>query len=127
MAKASKKATPPRGRCTKTSTAREATWKTGIKEQQLDLFADRTSAHTMRANQLRLWFLQPHERHARHRPQGHAPGERHRGTIRLKLLKLGAQLKISVRRFTIHFASACPYQDVFRQAWTNLQHYPIRS
>jgi hypothetical protein len=48
------------------------------------------------------------------------------GTIRLKLLKIGAQLKISVRRILIHLASACPYQDVFHQAWRNLQHLPMR-
>ena len=48
------------------------------------------------------------------------------GTLRLKLLKLGAQIKVSVRRILIHFASACPYQDVFRRTWQNLQHYPLR-
>ncbi|MCH8194703.1 MAG: transposase [Chloroflexi bacterium] len=48
------------------------------------------------------------------------------GTIRLKLLKIGAQITISVRRILIHFASACPYQEVFRHAWRNLQHYPLR-
>jgi hypothetical protein len=42
-------------RSTRTSTARVARWRTA-KECQLDLFADRTSAATMRANQLRLWF-----------------------------------------------------------------------
>ena len=48
------------------------------------------------------------------------------GTIRLKLLKIGAQISLSVRRIVIHFASACPYQEIFHQAWQQLQHYPLR-
>jgi hypothetical protein len=101
-----------------------------IKEQQLDLFADRTSTHTMRANQLRLWMstfaytlVAALRRSAL---KGTRLARATCGTIRLKLLKLGAQLTISVRRFVIHLASACPYQDVFRQAWHNLQHAPLR-
>jgi hypothetical protein len=102
-----------------------------IKEQQLDLFADRTSAHTMRANQLRLWFsalayvlVSALRRMAL---KGTRMAKATCGTIRLKLFKIGAQLRSSVRRFMIHLASACPYQDVFRQAWHNLQHYPLRT
>jgi hypothetical protein len=101
-----------------------------IKEQQLDLFADRTSTHTMRANQLRLWFssfaytlLNATRRVAL---KGTRLAKATCGTIRLKLLKIGAQLKITVRRILIHLASACPYQDVFHQAWRNLQHLPLR-
>ena len=101
-----------------------------IKEQQLDLFADRTSTHTMRANQLRLWLstfaytlVATLRRVAL---QGTRLARATCGTIRLKLLKLGAQLTISVRRFVIHLANACPYQDVFRQAWQNLQLIPLR-
>jgi hypothetical protein len=101
-----------------------------IKEQQLDLFADRTSSHTLRANQLRLWFsslayvlLNTTRRAALN---GTRLAKATCGTIRLKLLKIGAQLKISVRRICIHLASACPYQDVFHQAWRNLQHLPLR-
>jgi hypothetical protein len=101
-----------------------------IKEQQLDLFADRTSAHTMRANQLRLSFssfayvlVNTMRRVAL---KGTRLAKATCGTIRLKLFKLGAQVKISVRRFLIHFASACPYRDVFAQAWHNLQNCPMR-
>lgn len=101
-----------------------------IKEQQLDLFADRTSAHTMRANQLRLWFstfaytlVKATQRIAL---KDTRLAKATCGTIRLKLLKLGAQVKISVRRICISFASACPYQDVFIQAWQTLQAYPLR-
>ena len=101
-----------------------------IKEQQLDLFADRTSSHTMRANQLRLWFssfayvIVNAMRHIA--LKGTRMAKATCGSIRLKLFKIGAQLKISTRRFFIHFASACPYQDVFQQAWHNLHAYPLR-
>lgn len=49
------------------------------------------------------------------------------GTIRLKLFKIGARIKVSVRRFLVHLASACPYQDVFCQALNNLRAYPLRT
>ena len=85
-----------------------------IKEQQLDLFADRTSAATMRANQLRLWLasfayvlLEALRRIGlRHTQFATATC----GTIRLKLLKIGAQVRKSVRRIKVAMASACPYQ-----------------
>ena len=83
-----------------------------IKECQLDLYADRTSTATMRANQLRLWFASmayvlmcavrriglQHTRFAKASC----------GTIRLKLLKIGALVRISVRRIKIAMASGCP-------------------
>lgn len=101
-----------------------------IKEQQLDLFADRTSTHTMRANQLRLWFSSTAyvlmSALRRIGLQGTRMAKATCGTIRLKLLKIGAQLKLSVRRILIHFASACPYQDVFHQVWENIQNHPLR-
>ncbi len=83
-----------------------------IKECQLDLFADRTSAATMRANQLRLWFysmayilLCAMRRIALHDT---AFADATCGTIRLKLLKIGALVRVSVRRIRIAMASACP-------------------
>jgi hypothetical protein len=95
-----------------------------IKEQQLDLFADRTSAATMRANQLRLWFasfayvlLEALRRIAlRHTQFATATC----GTIRLKLLKIGALVRISVRRIKVAMSSACPYQAEYRQAYLDL-------
>lgn len=83
-----------------------------IKECQLDLYADRTSSATMRANQLRLWFasmayvlLCAVRRIGLH----HTPfADASCGTIRLKLLKIGALVRISVRRIKIAMASACP-------------------
>ncbi len=83
-----------------------------IKECQLDLYADRTSSATMRANQLRLWFasmayvlLCAMRRIGLH----HTPfADASCGTIRLKLLKIGALVRISVRRIKVAMASACP-------------------
>ena len=101
-----------------------------IKEQQLDLFADRTSTHTLRANQLRLWFSSAAyvlvSALRRIALSGTRLAKATCGSIRLKLFKLGAQFILSVRRAVIHFASACPYQDVFGQALQNLRRYPIR-
>ena len=91
-----------------------------IKECQLDLYADRTSASTMRANQLRLWFASfayvlicalrrlglAHTRLA----------NASCGTIRLKLLKIGAQVRVSIRRIKVAMASACPYAEEFALA-----------
>jgi Transposase DDE domain group 1 len=96
-----------------------------IKEQQLDLFADRTSAATMRANQLRLWFasfayvlLAALRRIGLRHTQFAAATC---GTIRLKLLKIGALVRISVRRIKIAMASACPYQTEYHLAYLYLQ------
>ena len=96
-----------------------------IKEQQLDLFADRTSAATMRANQLRLWLasfayvlLEALRRIGlRHTQFANATC----GTIRLKLLKIGAQVRTSVRRIKVAMASACPYRDEYHLAYLYLK------
>jgi Transposase DDE domain group 1 len=91
-----------------------------IKECQLDLFADRTSTATMQANQLRLWFASmAYVLLCALRRIGLAFGqfaEATCGTIRLKLLKLGALIRVSVRRVKIAMASACPWQDEFALA-----------
>jgi hypothetical protein len=83
-----------------------------IKECQLDLYADRTSTATMRGNQLRLWFasmayvlLCALRRIGLH----HTPfADASCGTIRLRLLKIGALVRFSVRRIKIAMASSCP-------------------
>ena len=95
-----------------------------IKECQLDLNADRTSAATLRANQLRLWFsslayvlVTALRRLAlRETELQNATA----GTIRLKLLKLGALVTVSVRRIKVAIASACPLKGVFAQAHARL-------
>ena len=95
-----------------------------IKECQLDLYADRTSAHTMRANQLRLWFAS----------MGYVLicalrriGLKHTqftrascGTIRLKLLKIGALVRTSVRRIKLAMPSAFAYQAEYNAAYAAL-------
>jgi hypothetical protein len=95
-----------------------------IKECQADLFADRTSTATLRANQLRLWFASmaylllcalrriglKHTRFA----------QATCGSIRLALLKIGALITITVRRVKIAMASACPSRRSFKQAWLSL-------
>ncbi|HWN49784.1 MAG TPA: transposase, partial [Xanthobacteraceae bacterium] len=95
-----------------------------IKECQLDLFADRTSTRTMRANQLRLWLssmayvlISALRRIALATTRF---ADATCGTICLKLLKIGAHVRISVRRIKFSMASAFPYTDVFRTAWAAL-------
>ena len=99
-----------------------------IKEQQLDLFADRTSVATMAANQLRLWFssfayvlMAALRRLALQHTELEAATC---GTIRLKLLKIGARVTVSVRRIKIAMASACPYQAAFALAHARLRAPP---
>jgi hypothetical protein len=95
-----------------------------IKEQQLYLFADRTSSHTMRANQLRLWFssvayciLSALRRVGLCGTQ-FAKAQCH--TIRLKLLKIGARISVSARRILVSLASGYPYQREFSRIVENL-------
>jgi hypothetical protein len=97
-----------------------------IKECQLDLFADRTSTATMRANQLRLWFASmAYVLLCALRRIGLAYtqfADATCGTIRLKLLKLDALVRISVRRIKLAIASACPYQNEFSLAHARLRY-----
>jgi hypothetical protein len=96
-----------------------------IKEQQLYLFADRTSSATMRANQLRLWFsslayvILNELRSVELR--GTKMAEATCQNIRLKLLKIGAHVKVSVRRVVFSMASGYPDQDLFQSVLSNLQ------
>jgi hypothetical protein len=91
-----------------------------IKECQLDLFTDRTSTATMRANRLRLWFASMAymllEALRLIGLNATRLADATCGSIHLKLLKVGALVTISVRRIKFAMASACPYQTDFRQA-----------
>lgn len=96
-----------------------------VKEQQLGLFADRTSAATMHANQLRLYFssiayllMQTLRRIGL---QGTAMANAQCTTIRVKLLKIGAQVQATVRRVWFRMAGGYPYAETFAQALDNLQ------
>ncbi len=100
-----------------------------IKEQQLGLFADRTSTATMRANQLRLYFssiayvlMQDLRRLAL---KGTDLERSQCTTIRLKLLKIGAQIHVSVRRVWVRMAVGYPYKEAYQQAFWNLQQFPL--
>ena len=95
-----------------------------IKEQQLWLFADRTSCATMRANQLRLWFssvaytlMQALRRLGL---KGTKLARAQCGTIRLKLLKIGAQVRVTVRKVWVSLSESYPYRQLFRQVYENL-------
>jgi hypothetical protein len=95
-----------------------------IKECQLDLYADRTSCHTMRANQLRLWFASmAYVLVAALRRIGLAHTQFARascGTIRLRLLKIGALVRTSVRRIKLSMPSAFPHQAEYQAAYAAL-------
>jgi DDE family transposase len=95
-----------------------------IKECQGDLFADRTSTATMRANQLRLWlasFAYALLCAVRRIGLAHTQfAEATCGTIRLKLLKIGALVRMSARRIKFALASACPWADEWRLAAARL-------
>ena len=96
-----------------------------IKEQQLYLFADRTSSATMKANQLRLWFSslayvilnELRSVGLRRTRMAEATCQ----SIRLKLLKIGAHVRVSVRRVVFSMASGYPDQDLFRSVLDKLQ------
>jgi hypothetical protein len=96
-----------------------------IKEQQRYLFADRTSCQTMRANQLRLWLssaayvmLQALRQEGL---KGTPLAKARCDTIRLKLLKIGALVQVTVRRVWFSLAESCPYQALFAQVFDNLR------
>src|SRR5690606_27523969 len=100
-----------------------------IKEQQLGLFADRTSAHTLRANQLRLWLssvaymiLNELRRLAL---AGTELAHAQVSTIRTKLLKIGAIITTSVRRIRVSLSSVFPLQQVWWRALENLHRHHV--
>jgi hypothetical protein len=92
-----------------------------IKDAQLELFADRTSSHTFRANQLRLWLASFAyvlvEALRRLGLRGTALAVATAGSIRLKLLKIGALVRVSVRRVKLAMSSAHPHQAEFVAAF----------
>jgi len=101
-----------------------------IKEQQLYLFADRTSCGTMRANQLRLWFSSlAYVMLQTLREVGLKGTELARAqcdTIRLKVLKIGAQIRVTFRKVWVAFAESYPWRTLFAKIWNNLRRLPKR-
>ncbi len=99
-------------------------------KEQLMLFSDRTSTAYLRSNQLRLYFsslayvlLQMLRRLGL---QGTELAKAQCATIRLKLLKIGALIRISVRKVWVSLAGAYPYADLFRQVHAKLSALPLR-
>ncbi|HUU68784.1 MAG TPA: transposase [Planctomycetota bacterium] len=101
-----------------------------IKEQQLCLFADRTSTATIRGNQIRLWFSSmAYVLVSALRRLGLAGTQLAHArcdTIRLKLLKIGAAVKVTVRHVWISISSSFPLHELFRQVLARLQAMPLR-
>jgi hypothetical protein len=102
-----------------------------IKEQQLYLFADRTSTATMRGNQIRLYFssvaylLMEALRRLGLKGTPLARAQCH--TIRLKLLKIGAQIRVTVRKVWVSLAGGSPHAALFARVCANLRAVPLRT
>ncbi len=96
-----------------------------IKEQQLELFADRTSTSQMKSNQLRLWFssVAYNLLHTLRRValKGTQWARAQCQTIRLKLLKIGARIRVSVRRVSLSLSEGYPYQQLYARALAQIQ------
>ena len=96
-----------------------------IKEQQLDLFADRTSTALMRSNQIRLYFssiaycLMQALRELG--LVGTKMAQAQCSTIRVRLLKIGARVRVTVRKVWIWMASGHPARELFATVYSNLQ------
>lgn len=99
-----------------------------IKEQQLGLFADRTSTESMRGNQLRLYFssiayvLMNELR--RLGLQGTAMAQAQVDTIRVRLLKVAAIVRLSVRRVAVSLSSVFPLREVYVRVLANIRASP---
>jgi len=100
-----------------------------IKEQQLDLFGDRASCHTFRGNAIRGWFsLAAHLLIVGLRElalTGTELAKAQASTLRVRLLKIGAQVTVSVRRVYVRLSSAFPLQHIFAQAVERLRAPPL--
>ena len=101
-----------------------------IKEQQLMLFADRTSTRKMHSNQVRLYFssvayvlIQALRRLGL---AGTGMAKAQCDTIRLKLFKIGARIRITVRKVWIAYAGGYPYKGLFTQVLMNIMKIPLR-
>jgi hypothetical protein len=96
-----------------------------IKEQQLDLFADRTSCHDWWPNQFRLiassLAYSLIEAIRRLALKGTEMARAQAGTIRLKLVRIGAVVIRNTRRVTLHLSTACPDKALFHRAAIRLK------
>ena len=96
-----------------------------IKEQQLDLFATRTPGRLMRVNQIRLWLSSVAyvliDELRRWGLRGTALETAYCSTVRLKLIKIGARVRVTTRKVWVSLASSHPHQELFALAWNQLQ------
>jgi Transposase DDE domain group 1 len=94
-------------------------------KEQFSLFADRVSAETMRANQMRLYLSAVayvlFSGLRRLGLRGTELAQAQAATIRTKLLKIGAQIRVTVRKVWVSMASSYPWQDVYKAVWSNLR------
>jgi hypothetical protein len=94
-------------------------------KEQFSLFADRVSAATMRANQMRLYLsAMAYVLVSGLRRLGLKATELAQAqvaTIRTKLLKIGAQIRVTVRKVWVSMASSYPWQGLYQQVWANLR------
>ena len=97
-----------------------------IKEQQLDLFADRTSAANARQSAALSLLSCVHAHDALLGLKDTAMAHAQCGTIRLKLLKIGARIRLTVRNVWISMSEAYPYPETFALIMRNLQSIPLR-
>jgi hypothetical protein len=94
-------------------------------KEQFSLFADRVSSETMRANQMRLYLsamsyvLVSGLRRLGLKETELADAQV--STIRTKLLKIGAQIRVTVRKVWVSMASSYPWQDLYGRVWANLR------
>ena len=102
-----------------------------LKQQTLDLQADRMSTHYLASNQLRLWLATlAYLLMERLRALGLAGTDlasATAGSVRLKLLKVAAQIKVSVRRVYVQLSSSYPMQEIFRLCQSRLMKLPLWS
>jgi hypothetical protein len=94
-------------------------------KEQFSLFADRVSVETMRGNQMRLYLsAMAYVLVSGLRRLGLKAtelAEAQVSTIRTKLLKIGAQIRVTARKVWVSMASSYPWQDLYQQVWANLR------
>jgi hypothetical protein len=94
-------------------------------KEQFSLFADRVSAETMRANQMRLYLSTTAyilvSGLRRLGLKGTELAQAQVSTIRTRLLKIGAQIRVTARKVWISMASSYPWQDLYQHVWINLR------
>jgi hypothetical protein len=99
-------------------------------KEQLMLFADRTSTAFLRSNQVRLYFSSVAytliEALRRLGLRGTELAQAQCATIRLKLLKIGALVRLTVRRVWVSLAGGYPHVELFRQVYARLRAVPLR-